>query len=100
AVEPLGEAADELLNNDRAALIPADVSGPHLQRVLARVLTEPNAHERLYEPGRLAHLAAELSTTAAASGRAELHHRNLNQATAARQTFQNTSANQEFAPAA
>src|SRR5699024_8948401 len=34
------------------------------------------------------------------SGRAELHHRSIDQATAVRLTFQNASANQEFAPAA
>src|SRR5699024_11702136 len=34
------------------------------------------------------------------SGRAELHHRSIDQATAVRLTFQNASANQEFTPAA
>src|SRR5699024_11449929 len=36
AAEPLGEAADELIGSDPSALIPADVAGPHLQRILTR----------------------------------------------------------------
>jgi len=100
AAEPLGEAADELIGSDPSALIPADVAGPHLQRILTRVLGRSSAHGRLCEPGRLVELAAGLSTAAAASGRAELHHRSIDQATAVRLTFQNASANQEFTPAA
>lgn len=109
--EQLGHEADQLLAQspgDYAALVPAERVAPRLAKTVAsfRLSVDETDGQRtaqlqaalavLTSPARLVRLAASMSKEAAASGAAELHHRDLTQHDALRLAFRGLAGAQRI----
>lgn len=98
--ESLGREADRMISaetgEDHAMVIPADIVADRL----GLLLDGSEVPQPLQDPGRLARLAAATSTRAAASGAAELHHRDLTASRAVSLTLSGVTANQQLSPRA
>lgn len=96
----LGREADRLVStgdtDSHDTLVPADLVAERLGRHL-RDLDE--APTELADPSRLAGLAAAVSTRAAASAAAELHHRDLPAEKAVAYALRGVAAHQRLSPA-
>ncbi|MFW6598099.1 BREX system serine/threonine kinase PglW [Propionibacteriaceae bacterium Y2011] len=99
-VEELGRVADRLVSavnpgDATDALVPAARVAEELIATVNRADTVP---DELRSPGRLARLAAALSTRSAASGNHELHHRGLSAAGAVSLSLRAVAAGQQLPP--
>lgn len=99
AVDGLGRVADSLVDavnggTGHDAVVPPD----RVTESLTEALAGAELRNEMREPGRLARLAAGLSTHSAASGVHELHHQGLSQARAVALTLNAVAAGQRLSP--
>lgn len=99
--ESLGREADRLVVADTGLshnkVVPADLVAERLSPIIQGAAVLPFPAE-LSDPGRQVRLAAATSTHAAASGAAELHHRDLPAAAAVSLTLRGAVVHQHLSP--
>lgn len=99
--ESLAAEADKLVEtvgDPLTAVVPASRVASTLEAAVARAALD-DVPRSLRDSSRLVRLAAGLSSTAAASGAGELHHRDLPQLAALTLTFKGFGGAQQLAPA-
>ncbi|AKU14876.1 BREX system serine/threonine kinase PglW [Luteipulveratus mongoliensis] len=99
AADELGRTADLLISqspNPERTVVPVARASVELAAAVRAHTTEPP--ETLIAPVRLAHLAAAVSSDAAATASGDLHHRDLSPATALALTFGDGVSTQPMKP--